>query len=157
MARLRGLLIDNSAEIGSIYTNIAATANATPSKTISTGVAKQFSVQIKAPGTAVQLFNSASAWTSPSSVSITSVYAVLLQKLTSDITYPTGKDLIFRLRIQPNSGSRTDNYFTIPVNTTSLTQSFSYDLAVNDRVFVDVTQIGSIRPGLGLTVYVRYI
>ena len=117
----------------------------------------KFSVQIKTPGTAVQLFNSASAWTSPSSVSITSVYAVLLQKLTSDITYPTGKDLIFRLRIQPNSGSRTDNYFTIPVNTTSLTQSFSYDLAVNDRVFVDVTQIGSIRPGLGLTVYVRYI
>ena len=157
MPRLRGLLIDNSAEVGSIYTNITATANATPSKTISTGVAKQFSVQIKAPGTAVQLFNSASPWTVPSRVSITSVYAVLLQKLTSDITYPTGKDLIFRLRVQPNSGARTDNYFTIPVNTTSLTQSFSYDLSVNDRVFVDVTQIGSIRPGLGLTVYVRYI
>lgn len=157
MPRIRGLLIDNSAEVGSIYTNITATANATPSKTISTGVTKQFSVQIKPPGTSVQLFAAATPWTSPSRVSITSVYAVLVKKLTSDITYPTGKDLIFRLRIHPNSGSRTDNYFTIPVNTTSLTQLFNYDLQVNDRVFIDVTQIGSIRPGLGLTVHVRYI
>ena len=158
MARTRGMIIDNSANTASIYTSVSSTTEASPVNTITTGILKQAAIEIKPVGTPVSVVTSTNAWKASSNISILSVSAELRGKLSSDIAYPTGKSLIVSLRKKSSANVTTSlGTVTLPINGTSNTITTNYSVNVNDNVYVDVTQVGKTRTGLGLIVYLRYV
>ena len=158
MARTRGMIIDNSANTASIYTSVSSTTEASPINTITSGVLKQAAIEIKPVGMPVSVVTSTNAWKASSNISILSVSAELRGKLSSDIAYPTGKSLIVSLRKKSTANVTTAlGTVTLPINGTSNTITTNYSVNVNDNVYVDVTQVGTKRTGLGLIVYLRYV
>jgi len=158
MARTRGMIIDNSATVGAIYTTISKTSEASSVNTITSGVLKQAAIEIKPAGMPVSVVTSTNGWKASSNISILSVSAELRGKLSSDIAYPTGKSLIVSLRKKSSTNITTSlGTVTLPINGTSNTVTTNYSVNVNDNVFVDVTQVGTTRTGLGLIVYLRYV
>jgi hypothetical protein len=158
MARTRGMIIDNSATVGAIYTAISKTSEASSVNTITSGVLKQAAIEIKPVGMPVSKVTATSGWKAASNISILSVSAELRGKLSSDIAYPTGKSLIVSLRKKSSANVTTSlGTVTLPINGTSNTITTNYSVNVNDNVFVDVTQVGTTRTGLGLIVYLRYV
>lgn len=158
MARTRGMIIDNSANTASIYTSVSSTTEASPVNTITTGILKQAAIEIKPAGMPVSVVTSTNAWKASSNISILSVSAELRGKLSSDIAYPTGKSLIVSLRKKSSANVTTSlGTVTLPINGTGNTVTTNYSVNVNDNVFVDVTQVGTTRTGLGLIVYLRYV
>ena len=158
MARTRGMIIDNSANTASIYTSVSSTTEASPINTITSGVLKQAAIEIKPVGMPVSVVTSTNAWKASSNISILSVSAELRGKLSSDIAYPTGKSLIVSLRKKSSANVTTAlGTVTLPINGTSNTITTNYSVNVNDNVYVDVTQVGTKRTGLGLIVYLRYV
>ena len=158
MARTRGMIIDNSANTASIYTSVSSTTEASPVNTITTGILKQTAIEIKPVGMPVSVVTSTNGWKASSNISILSVSAELRGKLSSDIAYPTGKSLIVSLRKKSTANVTTAlGTVTLPINGTSNTITTNYSVNVNDNVYVDVTQVGRTRTGLGLIVYLRYV
>ena len=158
MARTRGMIIDNSANTASIYTSVSSTTEASPVNTITTGILKQTAIEIKPVGMPVSVVTSTNGWKASSNISILSVSAELRGKLSSDIAYPTGKSLIVSLRKKSTANVTTAlGTVTLPINGTSNTITTNYSVNVNDNVYVDVTQVGTKRTGLGLIVYLRYV
>jgi len=158
MARIRGMIIDNSATVGAIYTAISKTSEASANNTITSGILKQAAIEIKPVGMPVSVVTSTNAWKASSNISILSVSAELRGKLSSDIAYPIGKSLIVSLRKKSSANVTTSlGTVTLPINGTGNTVTTNYSVNVNDNVFVDVTQVGTTRTGLGLIVYLRYV
>ena len=158
MARTRGMIIDNSANTASIYTSVSSTTEASPVNTITTGILKQTAIEIKPVGMPVSVVTSTNGWKASSNISILSVSAELRGKLSSDIAYPVGKSLIVSLRKKSTANVTTAlGTVTLPINGTSNTITTNYSVNVNDNVYVDVTQVGKTRTGLGLIVYLRYV
>ncbi len=100
MARIRGVLIDNTTAFGAIYTNITKTDDAINSPSHNLAVIKnsQFSVTTKAAGTSVQVVNDVSGWKAPNIVTITQVNPVLRGFTTIPPFTPAGTPLTVRVR-----------------------------------------------------------
>ena len=70
MARIRGMIIDNSATVGAIYTAISKTSEASANNTITSGILKQAAIEIKPVGMPVSVVTSTNAWKASSNISI---------------------------------------------------------------------------------------
>lgn len=100
MARIRGVLIDNTSASGAIYTNISKTSDAdgVPSHNLAVIKNTQFSVTTKAAGTNVQVVNDISGWKAPNITTITQINPVVRGLTLTPPFTPAGTPLVVRVR-----------------------------------------------------------
>jgi len=155
----RSVLIDNTNPVGTIYTNISDVKNASPATTLVRLVLKSKTATIKAAGAAVQKVNDAVGLSWVTDGLLIRAFATLSPKAGVDPTKaaPTGKDMILTFR-RKSSGVITtmSSTLTIPQGAYSAEMSVSWQFLAGDYLYSDVTQIGNISPGYGLTIYFSY-
>lgn len=108
MARIRGILIDNSTTNGSMYTNLSTPSDAINAPAHNLAVIKnnQFTVQTKPQGAAVQLVTDNTGWRAPNVVTLTKIIPTL-RAAPGVNPCPVGNDLIVSIRKLDASSSGT--------------------------------------------------
>jgi hypothetical protein len=160
MARTRGLLIDNSGSIGSIYTNLGRSWQADPSHTVAAVTSKQGVISYKSPGQYISKVNDTVGWRSPNYVYLYQIVGLCKGNKATDLPYPTGSSIVVNIK-QSSSGqywfnSQSVATLTIPAGSTSATINTTIQLNRGDTIFADIVQIGSKTAGMGLTLYYSY-
>ncbi len=155
--RTRKFIVDNAT--GTVYSNITNPALAT-SANVSAGVKpKQLKVAISSAGRPVVKANGKKTLFSRKAVTISSVYMEVTAAagLPASVAAPVGAPIQVKLRKVNSVGvSSFLGTFEIADGGTTSTNSTSYDIISTDVVFADVTGVGTIRPGLGLNIFITY-
>jgi hypothetical protein len=157
MRRLRSILIDNIT--GTIYTNITKPSLATASSVAAGAKPSTIKVSVSRAGRPAQIVNSNKPIRPRRDIVITNVSMDVTggRGLTSATASPQGGDLTVRYRKVSSNGTETilGTHSIVSGNTTS-SDSVSYSMNSTDQLFIDVISVGTLRPGLGLTVYTTY-
>jgi len=105
MARIRGLLIDNTAASGAVYTNVSKPSDATNTPTHNLAVVKksQFTVVTKAPDALIQVVKDPTGWRASNVTSISAIIPTLRSNTAGMNPCPTGQDLILSFRLRSAS------------------------------------------------------
>lgn len=151
MKRTRSVLID--ATIGKIFTNAVSAQQADPSKIIAgTKLASTSIISSKSSIAKItkNLSGSASGIRFPSGCLLVSI-------TVTAATAPLGAPITFDIK----SGTTYEN--SIVISTVSLKASYvkdTYPVALTiqpgNAIYVDIKQVGSVRPGNGVTVQFNY-
>lgn len=156
--RTRKFIFDNTT--GTVYTNIDNVSNATKANVAGGAVSKLLKVSVAKSGRNVYKVNSGRAAIQKKNLAITSVFLQVTDQTgkESSVAAPVGDNLTIRLRKYNtlNSTTSTLGSYSIASGQTSSTNSVSFNILDTDLVFVDVTNVGSIRTGLGLNVILTY-
>lgn len=156
--RTRKFILDNTT--GTVYTNIDNVSNATKVNISGGAVSKLLKVSIAKSGNNVYKVTSGKTAIQKKNLVITSVFLQVTDKTgkESSVAAPVGDSLTIRLRKYNtlNATTSTLGSYSITSGQTSSTNSVSFNILDTDLVFVDVTNVGSIRTGLGLNVILTY-
>lgn len=148
MTRIRGVLIDNSSVVSSIYTNISSTVNSTPTHNLATIKNSQFFVTAKTPGNAVSLVTDTTGWSPANTVTITQI-TPMLRAATSGINpCPIGTNTIISVRYRPIL-TGIDTVLT----TIQLPASFTISVTATSAIGNVITCAASANLVVGMPVY----
>jgi hypothetical protein len=153
MPRKRSFLFSD----GILYVNIDVVANANSVTTAagSTASKKLKSVEIKPYASVVQVVTGTNEWYLNSDIVITNILSTL--RGPSNFA-PQGRDMIVVLRKNHASNGLTTTFQTITItkSTTSKNVSTTLNASAGDKIYFDVTQVGSTIPGQGLKLDITY-
>lgn len=153
MARIRSFIYDS----GFIYSGTDTVANANSISTIAGGDfgKKLKTIEIKPYGAPVNVVTGVLGWSINKNILITDITAELRASSTLAAA-PVGSSMITRLR--GSTPPSTLSTLTIASGTSSITSFFTTPLFIfsGDSLYVDVTQVGKTRPGLGLRWLITY-
>ena len=153
MPRTRSFLFDS----GILYVNLDVVSNANSITTAagSTASKKIKSVEIKPYASVVQVVTGTNEWYLNNNIVITNILSTL--RGPSNFA-PQGKDMIVVLRKKHASNGNTTTFQTITITkaTTSKTVDVTLTALTGDRIYFDVTQVGSTIPGQGLKLDITY-
>lgn len=154
MARTRGILVDNSSTTVFINIDKPSSANNSGRDALTTSPISARSVSVVPAGSPVKVVTGASFWYPvPYDITVSGVEGRLVP-LRSENTAPVGSDLIFKYRVSCANGSSI-NLQTVTIRSTTtgnttLANSMNYELKRGDVIFIDVTNVGKTKPGIGL-------
>jgi hypothetical protein len=153
MPRTRSFLFDS----GILYVNVDVVSNANSITTAagSTASKKIKTVEIKPYASVVQVVTGTNEWYLNNNIVITNILSTL--RGPSNFA-PQGRDMIVVLRKKHASNGNTTTFQTITITkaTTSKTVDTSLTALAGDRIYFDVTQVGSTIPGQGLKLDITY-
>lgn len=153
MARSRSFLFDS----GVLYVNVDVVANANAITTVAGGVAnkKIRTAEIKPYGSIVQLVTGTNDWYVNKDIIITNILATVRGQTNY---VPKGQDLITVLKKNnaSNSVTTTLSTITIPANLVSNSVNTTLSVLAGDKIFFDVTQVGTNQIGQGLKLDITY-
>jgi len=153
MPRTRSFLFDS----GILYVNLDVVSNANSITTAagSTASKKIKSVEIKPYASVVQVVTGTNEWYLNNNIVITNILSTL--RGPSNFA-PQGKDMIVVLRKKHASNGNTTTFQTITITkaTTSKTVDVTLTALTGDKIYFDVTQVGSTIPGQGLKLDITY-
>ena len=153
--RIRNTIIDNTT--GKVLSG-TDTSTATSDFVAAAVIAKQVGIEIKPPGSQVQIVQATKYWRPSAAGVITAVRGILRPSATAaaSTAAPAGQGVIFRFRqVRANQTSNLISY-TISSGSTSLTSATSISFVSTDNIYIDVMQVGATAPGQGLIVYLEY-
>lgn len=155
--RTRNFLIDNTT--GTVYSGVSSSATATQDK-IAAGIKPTFAKTIiSKSGSKVVRVTSNKPIIFGREVLITSIRLSVADKKGKLVisAAPQGNDIVVRLRKVNSSNVETIiGTYSITQNTTSSQNGVSISVAATDSLFYDVIEIGTTKPGLGLSVTTGY-
>jgi hypothetical protein len=153
MPRTRSFLFDS----GILYVNLDVVSNANSITTAagSTASKKIKSVEMKPYASVVQVVTGTNEWYLNNNIVITNILSTL--RGPSNFA-PQGKDMIVVLRKKHASNGNTTTFQTITITkaTTSKNVDVTLTALTGDRIYFDVTQVGSTIPGQGLKLDITY-
>ena len=153
MPRKRSFLFSD----GILYVNVDVVANANSVTTAagSTASKKLKSVEIKPYASVVQVVSGTNEWYLNNNIVITNILSTL--RGPSNFA-PQGRDMIVVLRKNHASNGLTTTFQTITITkaTTSKTVDVTLTALTGDKIYFDVTQVGSTIPGQGLKLDITY-
>jgi len=148
MARLRGVLIDNSSANSAILTNVSTTLNALPPNDLATIKNSQFFVTAKTPGNAVSLVTDTTGWSPANTVVITRITPVLRAASVGTNPCPIGTNTIISIRYRPIA-TGIDTVLT----TIQLPASFIISVTATSATDNSITCAASANLVVGMPVY----
>lgn len=157
MRRSRTVLLDNTT--GTMYTNVTKPSLATAANVSAGPKPSTIKTTISRAGRPTSIVNSNKPIRPKRDIIITTVSMDVTagRGLPADVAAPQMGNLTIRYRKVTSNGTETSlGTHSITSGNTSYTASVSYVLASTDQLFIDVTSVGTTRPGLGLIVYTTY-
>ncbi len=154
--RTRKFILDNAT--GTVYSNISDPALAT-SANVSAGVKPMIlKVAFSAAGRPVAKANGRKSLFSKKVITISSVSLEVTASggLPASTAAPVGGPIQVKLRKVTSGVSSFLGTFEIADGGTTSTTSVTYNILSTDVIFADVTDVGSIRTGLGLNMFITY-
>jgi hypothetical protein len=151
MARTRSLLIDNT--IGKIFTNTSTVQAADASKLIA-GTKLLTASVTTSRSTVAKITNNLSG--NPIGIKFTTGGLVTGITLTA-ATAATGRTINFTFKVGPTYATSTvvgTNFLNIAQ--TSKIEVVGWTVPVGNSIYIDITQVGNIKPGAGVGVQLRY-
>lgn len=152
--RLRNTIVDNTT--GKVLSGTDISTD-TSDHVVAALVPKQLSIEVKSPGSIVQVVTATKAWKPSSSGVITKITGVLRTSSGPGVgAAPIGQNLTFRIR-QQHSDSTNDLYsYSIASGSFTSSTVVNINFVPTDNIYLDITQVGATRPGQGLIVYLEY-
>jgi hypothetical protein len=151
------VLVDNT--IGKIYTNVSQTSGATAANIIAGTALKSATIQpIRSTTGPV----SCTVAINLSGGGIAFATAGLLTRVTlSAVTAPTGKSIIVLLKTGAAAYTSLTTVASVQLGTnattaTANTAPFPINIAAGQYLYFDISQVGTVSPGAGLTIRVDY-
>lgn len=157
MRRTRVVLVDNTT--GTIYTNVTKPSAASKASIIAGAKPSTVKTTVSKAGKSVSIVNSNKPISPRREVLVTfiSMEVTASRGLSTSAAAPFGNNLTVRYRkVSSNGTTTTLGTHSITSGNTSYSTSVSYPLTNTDKLFIDVTSIGTTAPGLGLIVYTTY-
>lgn len=152
--RIRNTIIDNTT--GKVLSGTDVSTD-TSDHVVAALVPKQVSIEVKSPGSLVQVVMATKAWKPSSNGIITKVSALLRTASGPGVAAAAdGSGIIIRLRQQHSNGSSDLYSYNIAGGSYSLSTSVGISFVSTDNIYLDVLQIGSTKSGTGLIVYLEY-
>ena len=155
--RTRKLIVDNNT--GTVYTNINSVASA-PLSSVAAGLRPRTSrVAISAAGRPVAKLTGNKAVFTRAATLISSIYLEVTDArgTRTAVASPAGGPIDIKLRkINSLNVSSFLGTYSIAAGGTSNTYNESINILNTDTVFIDVTSVGTIRPGTGLNVVITF-
>lgn len=155
--RTRNFIMDNTT--GTIYTGVSNTQSATRDKIAAGASPKVLRTTISAPGKNTVIVTANKPINFGREVQIANISLSVADKRgkVTSTAAPQGSSITVRLRKLNVSGVETTlGTYSIISNTTTSSNTVSFNILATDSLFFDVTSIGSIKPGLGLSVSTSY-
>lgn len=153
--RIRSTLYDNTT--GKVLVN--TDSSGADSNYVAAAVSpRQVIMDIKSPGNSVQVVQASKFWKPSATGLITKVTALLRPYSTGSQSLATagGQQLTIRLRLVHSDNTGNTYNYSIPADTISASSVTQISFVETDKIYVDVLQVGSSRPGQGLVVYLEY-
>ena len=157
MPRSRSILIDNSSASGTIHTNVTTPVNAPVGFKLAGLTPKTKVVQLKRSDEKVQVVTDKAGWTFTTRTQLSQIN-LTLNGTNAILKTPQGRSLIVSIR-KYNANTAATSVLTtisIPSGQASNTYSYTANFIANDKIFIDVTQVGLTRAGTGLVVTYLY-
>ena len=155
--RTRKFLLDNTT--GTAYTNISDVTGA-PLSSVAAGLRPRTSrIAISGAGRPVAKLTGNKAVFTRAALLISSVYLEVTDArgARTALASPAGGPIDVKLRkIDSLNVSSILETYSITSGNTSSTYSTSLNILNTDTVFIDVTEVGTIRPGTGLNVVITF-
>ena len=148
--RTRSLLID--ASLAKIFSGAADSSSATAANLVAGSTLRSIQRNFGTSGTTAKVQNNIiTSVPFPSNVLITSVKVMVN---TSPGSYqPTGSSIIITLKTGLTYATSTSvGNVSLPALTTSATTATSISIAAGYTLYWDIIQVGSTRPGIGLSI-----
>jgi len=148
--RTRSILID--ATLGKMFTGAADTSTATAANLIAGSTLRNTQINYGTNVTAAKVVTNAfKTLTFPSNALITSV-KVSIDTKNSTAAQSIGSSIIITLRTGLTYATSTSvGTVSLAALTTSQTTIISISIAADSSLFADITQVGSTKPGRGLS------
>ena len=152
--RTRSILID--ATLGKMFTGTADISTATAANLIAGSTLRSVQNNYGTNVTIAKVVTNAfKALTFPSNAIITSVK--VMTNIKSTTSPPTGSSIIITLKTGLTYATSTSaGTVSLPATTSSATTSITISVVAGDSLFADITQVGSTKPGKGLSVTPYY-
>jgi hypothetical protein len=160
MPRKRSFIFDSSTSSSApntMYVGIDSIANANTT-TIAAGTiaAKKLrSVEIKPYGSTVQVVSGTNEWYLNNDIVVSSIFANLRGQSNF---IPQGRDMIISMRKNHASNGVTTVFQTLTITkaTANVRSNTTLTASTGDKIYFDVTQVGSTIPGMGLKLDITY-
>lgn len=148
--RIRSILIDNT--LGKIYTNVDTTLSTDSSKLIAGTKLQSFTYAATTTATAVVARNIGTGTGVPFPNN-----SLIVSGRLGVSAAPLGRTIIVAIRVGSNYATSTvATTLSLPINALSSTTVLAINIQSGQFLYFDVTQVGNVRPGSGLSIKLDY-
>lgn len=155
--RTRKLIVDNNT--GTVYTNVNSVASATLASVAAGLRPKTSRIAISGAGRPVVRLTGNKAVFTRAAILISSIYLEVTDArgTRTAVASPAGGPIDIRLRkVDSQNVSSFLGTYSIIAGGTFNTYATSLNILNTDNVFIDVTNVGTIRPGTGLNIVITF-
>lgn len=150
MPRTRSILIDNT--VGKIFTNVGSSASTDSSKLIAGTKLQSYTYSASRSSTTVVARNIGIATGVPFPNN-----GLIASGTLSISSVPTGRAINVDVKVGSTYATSTvATTISLPINTFTATSNLAISIQSGQFLFFDVTQVGNIRPGAGLSIKLDY-
>ena len=150
MPRTRSILIDNT--LGKIFTNVESSTSTDSSKLIAGSKLQSFTYAATTTATAVVAKNIGTG----TGVPFPNNGLIVACRLGVSVA-PLGRTINVAIRVGSNyATSNVATTLSLPINALSSTTVLAINIQSGQFLYFDVTQVGNVRPGSGLSIKLDY-